>query len=175
MQDKIFEAFLRHQFQEGTALARDSDLLELFPLGTPGAPPDRYVARFLCKGLVRDGQGEVAEANGFEVGVWFPSDYLRHVEPIQVVTWLNPPGVFHPNIRPPFMCLGKLTPGTSLVDILYQCFEVITYHNWAPHDALNPEASQWARNHQDRLPVDKRPLKRRKLDLHCTPAQGGQP
>lgn len=50
------------------------------------------------------------------------------------------------------------------MDLLYLCFEMITYHNWASHDAVNLEAAQWARNHQDLFPVDCRPLKRRE---HC--------
>jgi hypothetical protein len=51
MRDKIFESFLRRQYEEGMELARSSDLVQLYPMG--GEPPDRYVAAFRCKGLVR--------------------------------------------------------------------------------------------------------------------------
>jgi hypothetical protein len=165
MQDKIFEAFLRRQYEEGLALAEASDLLELMPLDGP--PPQHYVAQFRCKGLIRSDRAEVTEANRFDVGIWFPADYLRCAEPFQVLTWLGPHHVFHPNISPPFICIGRLTPGTALVDILYQCFEIITYNKvtMREDDALNKNACVWARNNQQRFPIDRRPLKRRTLDL----------
>lgn len=166
MADKIFEGFLRRQFEEGMALVRNSDLVVLVPVGRE-QPPDRYIARFQCQGLVRDDHGVVTEASGFDVGIWFPADYLRQAQPFQVLTWLGNPNIFHPNIKPPFICLGRLTPGMGLVDILHQCFEVIAYQNWAAHDGLNLEACQWARNNQERFPVDPRPLKRRSLELQC--------
>jgi len=167
MQDKIFEAFLKRQYEEGMALAGASDLLELHPMG--GDPPDRYVAQFRCKGLMRSQNGEVVEADHFEVGIWFPSDYLRRAEPFQVLTWLGPFDVFHPNIsdKAPFICVGKLKPNTPLADILYQCFEIITYNKvtMREDDALNTDACVWARENQHKFPIDRRPLKRRALDL----------
>jgi hypothetical protein len=167
MQDKIFEAFLKRQYEEGMALAGSSDLLELYPMG--GDPPDRYVAQFRCKGLMRSQNGEVVEADHFEVGIWFPSDYLRRAEPFQVLTWLGPFDVFHPNIsdKAPFICVGKLKPNTPLADILYQCFEIITYNKvtMREDDALNTDACAWARENQHKFPIDSRPLKRRALDL----------
>jgi hypothetical protein len=159
--DPVYEAFLTRQHAEGMALARESDLLELEPLGGP--PPCRYLARFRCTGLVRPPSGRVREADRFEVGIWFPSDYLRRAEPWQVLTWLGPRGVFHPNISAslPAICVGRLKPGTWLVDLLYQCFEIITYQKvtMREDDALNPAACAWAREHQQLFPVDRRPLK----------------
>jgi hypothetical protein len=167
MLDKIFEAFLKHQYEEGMALAGSSDLLELYPMG--GDPPDRYVAQFRCKGLMRSQNGDVVEADHFEVGIWFPSDYLRRAEPFQILTWLGPFDVFHPNIsdKAPFICVGKLKPNTPLADILYQCFEIITYNKvtMREDDALNTDACVWARENQHKFPIDRRPLKRRALDL----------
>ena len=167
MQDKIFEAFLRRQHEEAMELAQSSDLLELYPMG--GDPPNRYIAVFRCKGLVRAADGNAIEADHFEVGIWFPSDYLRRADPFQVLTWLGPFDVFHPNIsdRAPLICVGRLVPNTRLIDILYQCFDIITYNKvtMREDDALNREACVWARNNQHRFPIDRRPLKRRALDL----------
>jgi hypothetical protein len=167
MQDKIFEAFLKRQFEDGMNLAASSDLLELYPMG--GDPPDRYIAEFRCKGLMRSPSGDVVDTDHFEIGIWFPSDYLRRAEPFQVLTWLGPIDVFHPNISAkfPWICVGKLAPNTPLVDILYQCFEIITYNKvtMREDDALNAEACVWARMNQHRFPTDRRPLKRRALDL----------
>lgn len=170
MRDRIFEAFLRRQYEEGMALASESDLLELRPQA--GNPPWAYVAVFRAKGLVRAGDG-VAEGNCFSVGVAFPQDYLRRAETFEVVTWLGPMNVFHPNIAEtaPFMCLGRLAPGTRLTEILYRCHEIITYQKvtMAEGDALNKEACAWAREHPERLPVDTRPLKRRVIAFEVTP------
>jgi len=171
MLDKIYTAFLERQYQEGMALARASDLLDLSPLD--GLPPQHYVVQYYCKGLVRPARGEVVEADYFEVGVWFPSDYLRRAEPFQVLRWFGPPYVFHPNIsdKAPFICVGRLAPGTPLVDILYQCFEIITFNKvtMREDDALNKDPCAWARRNQYRFPVDRRPLKRRALDVQVEP------
>ncbi len=160
MSDLVFEAFLEEQFKGGMELADQSDLLDLTPVDR-----DRYLAQFHCKGLIRNGSGEIVEADESLVGIWFPPDFLRGVDPYVVLTWLGPMNAWHPNIRPPGICAGRVTPGTELVNLLYQCYEIITYHNWAAHDALNRQASQWARNNQERFPIDGRPLKRRELQL----------
>jgi hypothetical protein len=166
MTDKILDCFLQCQFEQGMALARESDLLELFPRNGP--PVTRYAARFHCNGLVRNGNGPVQRVSGFEVGIWLPPSYLRKVDPIEVLTWLGPPHVFHPNIRAPFICVGRLTAGTPLVDILYQVFEVITYNKVTVRedDALNRDACVWARQNMDQFPIFRGPLKRRRIRLH---------
>jgi ubiquitin-protein ligase len=175
MTDKIFEAFLRRQYEQGMALARDSDLLELIALDGP--PPQHYVARFRCKGLVRTDADDIVEAERFEVGIWFPDDYLCEAEPLKVLTWFGPRRVFHPNIsdRAPVICVGRLAPGTPLVDILYQCFEIISYGKvtMREDDALNKEACAWARRNQHRFPIDSRPLKRRALDVSIENVEAG--
>jgi len=167
--DPVFQRFLERQFEEGTALAQSSDLLDLSIL--PAAPP-HVVAEFHCTGLVRKGDGEVTEANQFHVGIWFPSDYLRRADTFQILR-LFTPDVWHPNVSRelPLICVGRLTPGTPLVDIVYQVFDMLTYQKYNPreYDALNKAACQWARGHQDRLPVDRRPLKRQPLSLEVRP------
>jgi hypothetical protein len=165
MHDPILGGFLKQQLAQGMELAAQSDLLELLPQGL-----DRYVAIFRCKGLVRADSGEIVEASEAHVGIWFPTDYCRHADPFQVLTWLYPHNIWHPNIRPPLICVGRIPPATDLCDLLYQCYEIITYSNWAPHDGLNPDACQWARNHADRFPVDRRPLKRRSIEFHVKDA-----
>jgi hypothetical protein len=165
--DMVRETFLRRQFDEGMELARESDLLHLEPIGP--FPHERYLAEFRCKGLIRTASGEIRESDRFAVGIWFPSDYLRRAEPWQVLTWLGPVNVYHPNISDvgPFICVGRLVPNTSLVDLLYQCFEIITYKKvtMREDDALNRMACAWARENQHRFPIDPRPLKRRALTL----------
>lgn len=164
--DNVLSAFLTAQHQEGLAFAAASDLLELF-VASSSMPPQRYLARFRCTGLLAAPDGQITQGNEFHVGLWFPDDYLRRIGPGQIVTWLGPREIWHPNIVPPFLCLGRLAPGTGLVDILYQIFEIITYNKvtMREDDALNKAACAWARQHQHEFPVDSRPLKRRTLDL----------
>ena len=123
--DPVFERFLRRQREEGMALAAASDLLELeeHPF-----PPPSFVATFHCKGLVRMPSGTIEEANYFQAGIWFPPDYLRRVDPFEILRWFGPPNIWHPNISDamPLICIGRISPGMSLADILYQMFEIIT-------------------------------------------------
>lgn len=184
--DAIHQAFLRRQFEEGMALASESDVLTLLPIpdgvmqaiamGEPppqildlSAPPSRYVAEYRCKGLVRTATGEIEEADQFGVGIWFPPNYGTDASAFTVLSWLGPRNAWHPNVSDhgPFICIGRLAPSTPLVDILYQVFEIITYQKvtMREDDALNKAACAWARRNQHRFPVDSRPLKRRSCDV----------
>ena len=153
--------FLNRQYEEGTRLAAASDQLHLFPIGP--IPPERYAVIFTCAGLVKSYRdGTIVEARHFEVGIWFPSDYLRRASMPQVLYWLGPSSIFHPNIHGAHgaICAGRLVPGTPLVDILYQVYEMVTWQKARLDHALNGEAAAWARSNRQRLPVDRRPLKR---------------
>jgi hypothetical protein len=167
MTDKILAAFLARQLEEGTALAAESDRLTLLPIGGP--LPQRYVADFRCRGLVSLESGAIVEADHFVLGVCFDDNYLREADPFRVLTCLAPPGIFHPNVTAgaPFICIGRVTPGTPLVDLLYRCFEVITYQRvtMKEDEALNVDACAWARRNLHRFPVDDRPLKRCGVDF----------
>jgi hypothetical protein len=167
MPDRVLNAFLSRQREEALALSAASDLVTVFPASEEG---DRYLVRFSCTGLVQPDPPEIVEASEFVLQIWFPSDYLRTANPFRVLTWLSPLNVWHPNISDemPRICVGRLAPGTSLVDILYQVFEIITWNKvtMREDDALNRAACEWARQHRDRFPVDRRPLKRVKAMPH---------
>ena len=91
----VFERFLRRQREEGMALAAASDLLalEAHPL-----PPPNFLATYRCKGLVRMPDGAIEEASYFQAGIWFPPDYLRRVDPFEILRWFGPSNIWHPNI-----------------------------------------------------------------------------
>jgi hypothetical protein len=171
VRDKIFEAFLNRQYEEGVELADSSDLLELEPAGWP--PYREYFAHFRCKGLTRRNDGEIIEADYHRLYIGFQSDYLRRADAFETLCWIEPFEIFHPNVKAPFICIGRLAPGTSLVDILYQSFEIITYNKvtMREDDALNREACAWSRRNLNRFPVDTRPLKRRTLDIQIKEAE----
>jgi hypothetical protein len=163
--DPILRAFLERQAEDGLALARGSDILELECLPTG----QHFIGHYSCRGLVQERDGTVREADYFRVGFFLGGDYLRTVNPIELLTLFGPPNTYHPNVAfgAPFICVGKIAPGMPLVDLLYQVYEILTYQKLTPRedDALNKEACRWARANQHRFPVDRRPLKRRPLAL----------
>ncbi len=164
--DEILKNFLATQRTAGLRLADASDLLELTPIAEQS-----YIATFSCKSLIRDAAGDVHEHDRFGVAIRFPENYLRHVNPGEILTWLGPKEIWHPNIGTPgapFVCLGKIVPGTSLVELLHRCFEVITFENvtMREDDALNRPACAWARRNRHRFPVDTRPIKRRAIPVN---------
>ena len=171
MRDTYLESFLEHQFGEAMELANNSDILELLPLG--GKPYNRYIARFHCAGLVKTETG-FDEHNLFDIGIYFPDEYVRHIEPKGIVTLLYPMNVYHPNVLFPYFCVGHLYPRMPLVDILYQAYEILSYQKFTPveSNAWNKEACIWARNNLARFPLDRRPLKRSRFEgarTHAAP------
>jgi len=156
--DRVRENFLRTQWTAAQALAAQSDLISLQPVALDGGVPDRGVVSFYCTSLLRNPDGAIVEGHCFDVGFWFSEDYLRRADP-RVVTLLQPWNVWHPNIRFPAICLGHILPGTPLVDLIYQVFDILAFNNWAAADSLHADAAQWARGNQHRFPTDSRPLK----------------
>lgn len=163
MSDPILDNFLAQQFREGMALANDSDMLTLLPIH--GTPPDAYIARYSCTGLIQAEDGSIQEHDSWEVGIRFPKSYLRTVDPLRIAACLSPENSWHPNIHPTLhaICVGKIPPGTSLVQLLYQIHEIITYKKLTMRedDALNKACCAWSRKNLSKFPVDERPLKRR--------------
>ncbi len=156
--DAIFAGFLEVQREEGLRLAAASDLLDLEPLD-----PQRFIARFHCTSLARNAAGRMVESRESVIGVRFFENHLRMPGRPEMLTWLAPLDVYHPNIRPPFICLGPIHAGEGLESLLYRCFEVIRFGNVTMRevDALNHDACSWARRNTHCFPLDDRPLKRR--------------
>lgn len=171
MSDPILQAFRAQQLVAAKALAERGDILKLRSLD-PGAAPSAYHVTFHCKTLVLDGT-EVREADRVEVGFFIPPDYLERVDPVRTVSILNPFNIFHPNVLGPVICIGRMTPGTELTDLIYQVYEIVTFQKYATHDSLNKRAAQWCRNNHARLPLERRPLKRRSLAIEGELEQAG--
>jgi len=169
MNDPILSSWLEQQALEAAELDRESDVVSISPVGP--APYQRYVVEYNCTGLVKTERG-VEEANRFAVGIYFPSDYWHRVRPAEVVTLLWPVNLWHSNAKFPHICVGRLFPGTGLVDLTTQIYTIITYNNVSirEDDALQPEVSAWARRNMHRFPLENRPLRRRKISLRVTDA-----
>ena len=164
--DKILDSWLERQFADGIALEAASDVVALIPERSSG-PPRRFVAQFSSPTLVREAS-QVTQADGFTVLFRFPDDYLRAAtDAAQVVNLLTPRNVFHPNVRFPFICLGHMAPGTGLVDLIYQVWEILTFQKMTVRedDALNHDACAWARAHMSGLPLDAAPLRHRAVEF----------
>jgi hypothetical protein len=158
MVDRVFQAFLECEQAAALALAEASDIVSLVPLGT--SPASRYLAEFRCKGLVHEGS-EIRTCDRFVIGIAFPEDYCRRPNAAALVSLLAPENVWHPNVRFPVICPGMMPAGTGLVDLIFQCYEILTYGEMGMIDPLNEEACRWARTNMHRFPLDRRPLKRR--------------
>lgn len=160
--EKVFGDFLEIQREEGLALAKASDVLDLQPLD-----PQRYLATFRCYGVFDYGEGPIVEADRFMVGIFMPDDYLRVPATEIICTFFGPRQTYHPNVGFPMICIGEVFPATTLVQVLHRLYEVVSYQNYGTdeRDSLNPEACAWARANASRFPVDSRPLKRRKWDF----------
>lgn len=173
--DEILTRFLNKQCADAAVLNQESDLAHIEAIQHASGPAQHFLVRFNCESYVRRDDGQIVKHSGFHVGVYFPDNYLRQANMYEVLTWLDPLNIHHPNIRGNLVCVGErfMRPGTPLLEIIHQLFAVVTYRKWAPHNALNPEASQWAITHQQLFPADRRPLKRRALNLVVAPAQGG--
>lgn len=158
MVDRVFQAFLEREQQAGLALAEASDILSLVPIGA--SPANRYLAEFHCKGLIYEA-GEIRTCDRFLIGFAFPEDYCRRPDAGALVNLLAPQNVWHPNVRFPVICPGMMPAGSGLVDLIFQCYEILTYGQMGLTDPLNEAACRWARRNMDRFPLDRRPLRRR--------------
>ena len=167
--DPIFESFLDKQFADGMALARESDILRLFPLGA--RPVQKYRVVFRCRTLVRAGAGDprvcLVDSGA---GIHFRDGYLRLAGVAQqCLCWLGPLSMWHPNIMGPFICLGKIAVGAELVGLIHRLYSTITFNNYSLGDPLNRAACPWVRDHPEQFPTDRRPLKRRQYRLRVEP------
>ncbi len=165
MTDTVLQRFLESQLIEGERLTADSDILSLIPTGGEPSAPTSYAAQFRCAGLVRRAEGSIVEFPRFRALIQFSPDYLRSFEPMQTTMCLDPGEIWHPNVMFPFVCLGHIRPCASIVEIVYQLWEIWTWRKANLADPLNPAVSEWARSHWDGRPIDVRPLKRRRREI----------
>jgi hypothetical protein len=160
MSDDVLATFLEGQREPALALSDQSDILELTSL--EGKPPDRYVADFRCRTVIRE-NGRILFVDRIIVGIRFPQDYMRVFAPERLISILAPRNIWLPNVRGPLLCPGHMRPGTPMVDLLFQIHEVLSGQRVTLDErwALNAEACAWARRNRHMLPTDRRPLCRR--------------
>jgi hypothetical protein len=158
--DSIFESWLIKQKEDAAALNAASDDVRVDIMD------DRhFMVAFSSKCLVKSDAGSIEEVDGCLIGIAFSQEYLRRFNPAETICLFHPRGVFHPNVFQTAICPGRMSPGSGLVDLVGQVFDILTFKTMNLRDPLNREAAEWARDRQHLFPIDRRPLRRRKLDL----------
>ena len=160
--DRIFASWLERQRRDALELSAASDHLTIDP--EPGMrPASRFIAQFSAPTMVRTND-EVRRIEAFTVLIQFPPSFLRSAHDAgQIVNVIEPNQVWHPNVMGPFICLGHIAPGTGLIELIFQVYEILTFQKLTPRedDALNHNACVWARQHMAEFPLSAAPLSRR--------------
>ncbi|HQY20952.1 MAG TPA: ubiquitin-conjugating enzyme E2 [Ignavibacteria bacterium] len=154
---KMKEEFSNHPF---ISFEYDSEML----------PPDRYVVTYRhVKGL------KLAEASAerkeleiiteHQIEIYLHIDYPRLKPQSYIMT-----KIFHPNFRmasPNDICIGDYwASGETLVDIIYQIGEMITYKTYNVTSPLNGIAAKWAKENSEVFPIDNVNLRQGEVEIH---------
>ncbi len=151
-------------------LAARSDLIR-FEAETPrgGAPPERYVVTFTCKGIIGlDRRGRPRYGEHHQVEIYLHNQYPQRWPGLK---WLTP--IWHPNIHHlnGSVCIDAAwwTASRSLDRLVVMLGEMIQYKNFHDDPTRPPfpwdaEAARWCREYRARnpqaFPVDRRELLR---------------
>jgi hypothetical protein len=168
--DEVTHAFLCNSGDELLERCRRGGLLECASLGRNA--PWLWRLTFQTRGLVRDGDGEPRVAERHVVAVRFLPDYLRRADRFEMLALVEPRNAFHPNLAPPGVCV-QVRPGETLVEICESLHALLSWRlrQLQENDALNRAACAWGRAHLDELPIDRRPLFGRLLNIALEPVE----
>jgi hypothetical protein len=168
--DDVTAAFLANSRDEFVARCRRGGLVEYSDLGQNA--PWLWRLTFHTRGLVRDGDGEPRPVERHVVAVRFLPDYLRRADRFEMLALMEPRNAFHPNLAPPAICV-QVRPGETLLEIAESLHALFAWRlrQLAENDALNRVACAWGRAHLDELPIDRRPLFGRLLQIALEPAE----
>ncbi|MDQ3194473.1 MAG: hypothetical protein M3P82_05680 [Bacteroidota bacterium] len=133
-------------------------------------PPERYNVHFKnIKGLritenSAKEQKELEIISEHEIEIYLHSDYPRLKPQSNVIS-----EIFHPNFRmasPHDICIGDYwASGETLVDIIYQIGEMITYQSYNVISPLNGIAAKWAKENIKLFPLDNVHLRQGEIDI----------
>lgn len=146
------EARLKLDLERMQKLVRESSLISF---DVRGNLPEQYMVRYRCTGL---GSKQGDEINEHRVHITLGIDYPERPP---TILWQTP--IFHPNIKPPYVCiLGEAWKPKKLLDeLVLQMGEMIQYKNYNVHDPLDRDAAEWVRKNPRSFPVDHRELRDR--------------
>jgi ubiquitin-protein ligase len=111
-----------------------------------GIPAELFHVMFDVPGLAIGRDGGLVVRRLHRCSLYLHRDYPRRPP---IVTWATP--IFHPNLLPPErnggVCIGSWSAAESLSDLCRRLCDLVSYRAFNPADALNPEAGEWAREH----------------------------
>ncbi len=168
--DDVTLAFLCNSRDEFLARWRPGGLLEYASLGRDA--PWLWRLTFKTRGLARGPDGEPTVTERHVVAVRFLPDYLRRADRFEMLALVEPRHAFHPNLAPPAICV-QVRPGETLLEICESLHALLSWRlrQFQENDALNRAACAWGRAHVDELPIDRRPLFGRALQLTLEPVE----
>ncbi len=134
-------------------------------------PPEKYIVYFKnMKGLrlitnPASSEKELEIVNHHAIEIYLHSDYPRLKPQCNMLT-----EIFHPNFRlasPNDICIGDYwASGETLVDIVYQIGDMITYQSYNVTSPLNGIAAKWARENISLFPIDKVSLRQGEIEIN---------
>jgi ubiquitin-protein ligase len=150
---EIRDTRLRNDHRRMLDLTSGNDLIAIEEV--QGDPAETYVIRFNCRGV------SAMEASGpvfsdiHRVWISLPVEYPTRPPQMRFLT-----PVFHPNINEEgtYVCVDTWYPSKFLDDLCIMLGRMIQYKNYNPSSPLRLDAAQWAVEHPELLPVDRRPL-----------------
>ncbi|MBS1550974.1 MAG: hypothetical protein JST15_02760 [Bacteroidetes bacterium] len=153
---------MKEEFSDHPFISFETDNKEI--------PPERYFVNFKnVKGLrlISDASGEKKElqiVTEHKIEIYLHSDYPRFKPQCNLLT-----GAFHPNFRmasPNDICIGDYwASGETIVDIIYQVGEMITYQNYNVSSPLNGIAAKWAKENIELFPIDNVNLRQAEIEI----------
>ncbi len=133
-------------------------------------PPERYFVYFKnIKGLKlsdnpSSDKKELEIIKDHKIEIYLHSDYPRLKPQSNILT-----EIFHPNFRmasPNDICIGDYwASGETLVDIIYQIGDMITYQSYNVTSPLNGIAAKWAKENIPLFPLDSINLRQGEIDI----------
>ena len=129
--------------------------------GVSGNPPEVYRLFLTVRSLQQRGE-ELFFVDRHRLEISLPRGYPRDAPICRMLT-----PVFHPNIAPHAVCItDNWSAAESLSSVIMRVCEMLAFQSYNIKSPLNGEAAQWAAQHLNELPTDKREFF---LDLEQTP------
>jgi ubiquitin-protein ligase len=144
-------------------LNEQKDLVELqnrsslFRFQCDGVLSTSYKVILSCKGLFLEADRVfISNLHKFDIIL---DDQFPYLAP--TIIWRTP--IFHPNFKPPYVCLGDhWYPAWSLAEMCSVLIEMVQYRVFNIYDPLDPVAALWLEkalhDKPEQFPVDKRPI-----------------
>lgn len=133
-------------------------------------PPERYFVNIKnVKGLKltensSNNKKELEIIKDHRIEIYLHSDYPRLKPQCNILSEM-----FHPNFRmasPNDICIGDYwASGETLVDIVYQIGDMITYQSYNVTSPLNGIAAKWAKENIALFPIDKANLRQGEIEI----------